>query len=45
MICLTQNLDYSQWDADNDPISGDELHVDGYDTTGDITGFDSDVIW
>ena len=33
----------SQWATDNARGSGDELHVAVYDTTGDITGFDSDV--
>ena len=41
----TELLITSQWDpTDNDDPSGDELHVIVYDTTGDITGFDSDVI-
>jgi hypothetical protein len=33
----------SQWATDNARGSGDELHVVVYDTTGDITGYDSDV--
>ncbi len=33
----------SQWATDNGRGSGDELHVVVYDTTGDITGFDSDI--
>ncbi len=33
----------SQWSTDNGRGSGDELHVVVYDTTGDITGFDSDI--
>ena len=43
MIYLTEvtGIDNS---TDNGRGSGDELHVVVYDTTGDITGFDSDVI-
>ena len=33
----------SQWAKDNGRGTADELHVVVYDTTGDITGYDSDV--
>ena len=33
----------SQWATDNARGSGDELHVVVYDTTGDLTGYDTDV--
>jgi len=33
----------SQWSKDNGRGIGDEMHIVVYDTTGDITGYDSDV--
>jgi len=33
----------SQWATDNARGTGDEMHVVVYDTTGAITGYDSDV--
>jgi len=34
----------SQWSKDNGRGIGDEMHIVVYDTTGDITGYDSDVV-
>ena len=33
----------SQWSTDNARGSGDEMHIVVHDTTGDITGYDTDV--
>ncbi|SVB19025.1 uncharacterized protein METZ01_LOCUS171879, partial [marine metagenome] len=34
----------SQWSKDNGRGIGDEMHIVVYDTTGDITGYDADVV-
>tara|TARA_Y100000310_G_scaffold251123_1_gene257542 strand:- start:2498 stop:4501 length:2004 start_codon:yes stop_codon:yes gene_type:complete len=34
----------SQWATDNGRGIGDEIHIVVYDTTGDITGYDADVV-